>query len=188
MVPWRSLGLPDSLLAGSPASPDEDFEVTRLTDGSGGELKGLELQYQQPFTFLPGFLNNTGFIGNMTFVDSEVDYGAAGKNRLRGQSDFMYNATLYYEDDKFSARASAAYRDDYLIDFPAGNGNTEEGVNATLNFDASISYEVVDGVRLSLEAINLTDEYSDRYVDATNRVSNYRHFGREFLIGARASF
>jgi TonB-dependent receptor len=188
MVPWRSLGLPDSLLAGTPASPDEDFEVTRLVNGAGGTLKGLELQYQQPFTFLPGFLNNTGFIGNMTFVDSEVDYGDFGKNRLRGQSNFMYNATLYYEDDKFSARASAAYRDDYLVAFPGGNGNSEEGVNATLNIDASISYEVTDGVRLSVEAINLTDEYSDRYVDATNRVSNYRHFGREFLIGARASF
>ncbi|WP_347302881.1 TonB-dependent receptor [Croceibacterium sp. TMG7-5b_MA50] len=188
MVPWRSLGLPDSLLAGSPASPDEDFEVTRLTDGSGGELKGLELQYQQPFSFLPGVLDNFGFIGNMTFVDSEVDYGAFGKNRLRGQSNFMYNATLYYEDDRFSARASAAYRDDYLVDFPGGNGNTEEGVNATLNLDASISYEVADGVRLSVEAINLTDEYNDRYVDVTNRVSNYRHFGREFLFGARASF
>ncbi|KHL24392.1 hypothetical protein PK98_10005 [Croceibacterium mercuriale] len=188
MVPWRSLGLPDSLLAGTPASPDEDFEVIRRVNGEGGTLKGIELQYQQPFTFLPGVLNNTGFIGNVTFIDSDVNYGASGRNRLTGQSNLIYNATLYYEDDRFSARASAAYRDDYLVSFPGGNGNSEEGVNATLNIDASISYEVTDGVRLSVEAINLTDEYSDRYVDATNRVSNYRHFGREFLIGARASF
>jgi len=188
VVPWRSLGLPDSLLVGTPASPDEDFEVTRKINGEGGTLKGLELQYQQPFTFLPGVLNNMGFIGNMTFVDSDVSYGDYGRNRLTGQSNFMYNATLYYEDDKFSARASAAYRDDYLLSFPGGNNNTEEGINATLNIDASISYEVAENVRLSIEAVNLTDEYNDRYVDATNRVSNYRHFGREILFGARASF
>lgn len=188
VVPWRSLGLPDALLIGTPASPDEDFEVTRKINGTGGTLKGLELQYQQPFSFLPGALRNFGFIGNMTFVDSKVDYGAYGKNRLTGQSKFMYNATLYYETKKFSARVSAAYRDRYLVAFPGGNNNSEEGINSTLNIDASVSYQLTDKIKLSVEAVNLTDEYNDRYVDETNRVSNYRHFGREFLFGVRANF
>ena len=188
VVPWASLGLPDSLLIGTPASPDEDFEVTRKINGQGGTLKGVELQYQQPFNFLPGALRNFGFIGNFTYVDSEVDYGAYGKNRLTGQSKFMYNATLYYETKRFSARVSAAYRDGYLLSFPGGNNNTEEGVNGATNIDASISYELTKNIKLSLEAVNLTDTYSDRYVDATDRVSNYRHFGREFLLGVRATF
>lgn len=188
VVPWASLGLPDSLLVGTPASPDEDFEVTRKINGKGGTLKGLEVQYQQPFTFLPGALKNFGFIGNVTFVDAKVDYGDYGKNRLTGQSKFMYNATLYYETKRFSARVSAAYRDGYLVAFPGGNNNTEEGINSTLNIDASVSYQLTDAIKLSVEAVNLTDEYNDRYVDATDRVSNYRHFGREFLFGVRASF
>lgn len=188
VVPWASLGLPDNLLIGTPASPDEDFEVTRKINGEGGTLKGLEVQYQQPFTFLGGALRNFGFIGNVTFVDAEVDYGDYGKNRLTGQSKFMYNATLYYETKRFSARVSAAYRDSYLVAFPGGNNNTEEGINSTLNIDASISYQLTDAIKLSLEAVNLTDEYNDRYVDATDRVSNYRHFGREFLLGVRGSF
>jgi TonB-dependent receptor len=188
VVPWASLGLPDSLLIGTPASPDEDFEVTRKINGKGGSLKGLEVQYQQPFSFLPGALRHFGFIGNVTFVDAEVDYGDYGKNRLTGQSKFMYNATLYYETKRFSARVSAAYRDGYLLSFPGGNNNTEEGVNSTLNIDTSVSYQLTDAVKLSVEAVNLTDEYNDRYVDATDRVSNYRHFGRELLFGVRASF
>ncbi|MGF7151184.1 TonB-dependent receptor [Sphingomonas zeicaulis] len=188
VVPWASLGLPDSLLIGTPASPDEDFEVTRKINGTGGTLKGLEVQYQQPFSFLPGALKDFGFIGNVTFVDAEVDYGDYGKNRLTGQSKFMYNATFYYETKLFSARVSAAYRDSYLVAFPGGNNNTEEGINSTLNIDASISYQLTDAIKLSLEAVNLTDEYNDRYVDATDRVSNYRHFGREFLLGVRGSF
>jgi TonB-dependent receptor len=188
VVPWRSLGLPDSLLIGTPASPDEDFEVTRKINGEGGTLKGLEIQYQQPFNFLPGALRNFGFIGNVTFVDSKVDYGAYGKNRLTGQSKFMYNATLYYETKKFSARVSAAFRDSYLVAFPGGNNNSEEGINSTLNIDASVSYQATDNIKLSVEAVNLTDEYNDRYVDVTDRVSNYRHFGREILFGVRATF
>jgi TonB-dependent receptor len=187
-VPWRSLGLPDSLLTGTPASPDENFDVTRKLNGQGGSLKGFELQYQQPFTFLPGFWSDFGFIGNYTWVDSEVNYGTTAAplyNKLTGQSDSTANATLYYENEKLSARVSAAYRSGYLLSFPGGNGNTEEGVNSSLNFDASLSYDITEKLTFSLEAVNLTDEYSDRYVDVTDRVSNYRHFGREILVGLR---
>lgn len=188
MVPWRDLGLPDSLLVGTPASPDEDFEVTRKVNGEGGTLKGFELQYQQPFFFLPGILSNFGFIGNYTYVKSKVNYGtpeAPIYNRLTGQSNNTYNATLYYEDKRLSARVSAAYRDGYLLSFPGGNGNTEEGINSSLHIDASVSYDVTDTLTFSIEGVNLTDEYNDRYVDVTDRVSNYRHFGREILVGLR---
>lgn len=186
VVPWASLGLPDSLLVGTPASPDEDFEVTRKINGSGGTLNGFELQYQQPFTFLPGFWSNFGFIGNFTYVDSEVDYGEGrGINRLTGQSKNAFNTTLYYETNRFQARVSAAYRSQYLLSYPAGNGNSEEGINDTVNVDASMSYDITDNLTFSLEGINLTDEFNDRYVDVTDRVSNYRHFGRELSVGLR---
>lgn len=187
-VPWRSLGLPDSLLVGTPSSPDMDFDVTRTINGEGGRLKGVEIQYQQPFFFLPGALRDFGFIGNVTFVHSKVNYGAAGFNKLTGQSNRTYNATLYYETKKISTRVSAAYRGRYLLSFPGGNGNSEEGVNATLNIDASFAYNLTKNITLQIQGINLTDEYNDRYVDLTDRVSNYRHFGREILIGARATF
>src|SRR5690606_36351586 len=75
-VPWSELGLPDEILEGTPSSPDQDFDVSRLVNGEGGELYGFELQYQQPFTFLPGFWQDFGFIGNYTYVQSEVNYGA----------------------------------------------------------------------------------------------------------------
>ena len=188
VVPWRTLGLPDSLLAGTPASPDEDFEITRRVNGTGGTLKGIEFQYQQPFTFLPGPLRNLGFIGNYTYVTSRVNYGPYGYNQLTGQSKNNFNATLYYETKKVSARVSAAYRDKYLLSFPGGNNNTEEGVNSTLNIDANISYNLTKNITLQIQGVNLTDEYNDRYIDATDRVSNYRHFGREILFGARATF
>lgn len=187
-VPWSSLGLPDSLLAGTPSSPDMDFDVSRKINGLGGSLKGIEIQYQQPFSFLPGPLRHMGFIGNYTYVTSDVDYGAAGHNKLTGQSEHAYNATLYYETKKISARVSGAYRGKYLLSFPGGNGNTEEGVNGTLNIDASLSYNLTKNITLSIQGVNLTDEYNDRYVDITDRVSNYRHFGREILFGFRANF
>lgn len=184
-VVWNELGLPDELLQGA-AQPTDIFQVTRKINGEGGTLHGLEIQYQQPFTFLPGLWSNFGFIGNYTYVDSEVDYGAGrGKNRLTGQSKNTFNTTLYYEDGPFQARVSAAYRSQYLLSFPGSNGNSEEGMNDTVNIDASMSYDITPSLTFSLEGINLTDEYGDRYVDATNRVSDYRHTGREIAVGLR---
>ena len=183
-IVWSDLGLPDELLQGA-ASPTDLFLVTRKLNGEGGQLHGLEIQYQQPFTFLPGFWSNFGFIGNFTYVDSEVDYGTYGKNRLTGQSKNTANATLYYEAGPFQARVSAAYRSQYLISFPGSNGNSEEGMNDTTNIDASMSYDITDNLTFSLEGINLTDEYNDRYVDVTNRISDYRHTGREIAVGLR---
>ncbi|MGH6979534.1 MAG: TonB-dependent receptor [Brevundimonas sp.] len=183
-IVWSDLGLPDELLQGA-ASPTDLFLVTRKLNGEGGQLHGLEIQYQQPFTFLPGIWSNFGFIGNFTYVDSEVDYGTYGKNRLTGQSKNTVNATLYYEEGPFQARVSAAHRSQYLMSFPGSNGNSEEGMNDTTNIDASMSYDITDSLTFSLEGINLTDEYNDRYVDETNRISDYRHTGREIAVGLR---
>ena len=185
-IAYGLLGLPLELLQGvQGVNADTIFQVTRRLNGEGGTLDGVEIQYQQPFTFLPGFWSNFGFTGNVTFVDSEVSYGTAGKNRLTGQSKNTANATLYYEDGPFQARVSAAHRSQYLVSFPSTNGNSEEGVNATTNIDASMSYEFTNNMTISLEGINLTDEYVDRYVDVLDRVSDYRHTGREVAIGLR---
>nr|WP_295239390.1 TonB-dependent receptor [uncultured Brevundimonas sp.] len=183
-IAYNQLGLPNELLQGA-ASPTDIFQVTRRLNGEGGALKGIEIQYQQPFTFLPGLWSNFGFTGNVTWVDSEVSYGSAGKNRLTGQSKNTANATLYYEDGPFQARVSIAHRSQYLLSFPGANGNSEEGVNDTTNVDASMSYEFTPNLTFSLEGINLTDAYTDRYVDVTNRVSDYRHTGREIAVGLR---
>ncbi|MFC5344393.1 TonB-dependent receptor [Brevundimonas staleyi] len=185
-IRYGNLGLPLELLQGVQGlGADTIFQVTRRLNGDGGTLDGIEIQYQQPFTFLPGFWSNFGFTGNVTWVDSEVTYGTAGKNRLTGQSKNTANATLYYEDGPFQARISAAHRSQYLLSFPGANGNSEEGVNGTTNIDASMSYDITDSMTLSLEGINLTDEYVDRYVDVTDRVSDYRRTGREIAIGLR---
>jgi outer membrane receptor protein involved in Fe transport len=96
-----------------------------------------------------------------------------------------FNATLYYEDSRFSARASVAYRGGFN-DQGSATGNVFEGYNPITNVDASIRYKITDNIELSLEGTNLTDAYRDRWVDQdANRTYEYNHFGRTFLVGAR---
>jgi TonB-dependent receptor len=189
-VPFRELGLPASLLEGSPSDVDDIFNVQRNVNGEGGDLKGIEIQYQQPFTFLPGVLKNFGFLGNLTLLDSQVNYAAPGAppriDQLEGLSKTGFNTTLYYEDKKFSARVSGAYRSGFLTEDLGRNGNDIEGTRATFNVDAAMSYAINDRIRVTIEGINLTDEIRTQFVDRVgDRPVTHHRTGRTVLVGAR---
>ena len=201
---FASTGLPLSVIP--PSSPaagqperDEGWAINTIVNGTGASLKGIELSVQAPFTFLPGFLSRFGGIANATFVDSSADYRVAGpavvpgggtvssvrNATLFGLSKRAFNGTIYYEDAKFSARVSASYRSGY-IDQNSGTGNVFEGYNSTINVDASMRYKLTDWIELSLEGINLTDDYRDRYTDLdANRNYEQLHYGRTIQLGAR---
>ncbi|MEJ0085587.1 MAG: TonB-dependent receptor [Pseudomonadota bacterium] len=193
------LGLPDSVAIaacgatiGCDPSVNWDFNLPANTPG--GDLKGFEISYQQPFTFLPGVWSNFGAIFNYTGVESEVDYlNSAGavlvSTDLTGLSKKAYNATLYFDNKKFSARVSAAYRSDYLTTVPGRDNNDVEGTAETLNIDFSSSYVINDHFTVSLEGLNLTDEVQDQWVDSSaDRPSYYHHQGRIYFLGARFKF
>lgn len=192
--PYNTSGLPDSLLAGTTAVPTDDFDFTQPLNTPGGELKGLEVAYQQPFTFLPGFWSDFGAQLNYTYVQSDIQYLAANgtpsaKGPMLGLSKNAYNATLYYEGDHFQARVSAAYRSQFLTTIPGRNANNVEGTKATTTIDASISYKFDEHMEISLEGLNLTDEWIDQWVDSVgDRSSVYTHTGRQFMMGIRYKF
>lgn len=188
---YNTLGLPESIIASAGAVGTDIFDVTRPYNGDGGWLKGVEFQYQQPFNFLPDYLRGFGFIGNFTYVDSEVNYGtktAPKYNKLTGQSKTTANATLYFERGKFSARTSLARRSKFLTAFPGSNGNNMGGTHGSTYYDFSSSYKLRDNFVITLEGINLGDKFTDAYVDTADRVSDYRHTGREILLGVRWTY
>jgi iron complex outermembrane receptor protein len=199
---FASTGLPTSIIPpSSPAAINPEgqlWTINSIGNGAGASLKGVEVSLQAPFTFLPGFLSNFGGIANATFVDSDADYSVAGPSIVPGGANVgairngtlfnlskrAYNGTLYYDDGKFSARASISYRSRYA-DANSGTGNVFEGYGSTINVDASMRYAITDNIELSVEGINLTDEYRYRFtdIDADRNYEN-NHFGRTFLFGA----
>lgn len=188
-------GIPDSVAIAACGSqpncaPDlANWTFNTTANGPGGDLKGFEIGYQQPFVFLPGFWSNFGVQLNYTGVDSKITYNEGLREDLVGLSRNAYNATLYYEVDRFGARVSAAYRDEFLTQVPGRNGNDLEGTADVLQIDASARFSVTDSLTLTLEGINLTDEFEDQWVDSVgNRLSYYHHTGRSYLLGARYQF
>ncbi|MEG2802824.1 TonB-dependent receptor [Stenotrophomonas sp.] len=198
--PYSFSGLPDALLIGTGASPDSDFTYTKPVNTPGGELKGVEVNYTQPFTFLPGKWSNLGVQLNYTWVDSQIQYiNSSGqpvlKADLTGLSRTSWNATLFYEGKVFSGRVSATNRDDYLTQVTgteAGfNLDGYHGMTGTTFIDASIRYAINEKLELSLEGINLTNEASDEWVysPSTGQLPlQYTETGRQFMLGVRYKF
>ncbi len=200
---FASTGLPLSIIPpSSPAAINPEgqlWTINSIGNGEGASLKGIEVALQAPFTFLPGFLSNFGGIVNATFIDSDADYRVSGpaivpggalqpatrNGTLFGLSKRAFNGTLYYDDGKFSARGSISYRSRYA-DANSGTGNVFEGYGSTINVDASMRYAITENIEISVEGINLTDEYRYRFTDFdADRNYENNHYGRTFLFGAR---
>ncbi|WP_372017243.1 TonB-dependent receptor [Pseudoxanthomonas sp. 10H] len=196
--PFNTSGLPDSIAIDAGVSPTDDFVFSTPVNTPGGPLKGLEANYIQPFTFLPGLWSNLGVQLNYTFVDSQIQYlTATGANSLNtdltGLSRHAWNATLFYEGDAFAWRVSATNRDDYLIQVPGteqGFTSDVHGQSGTTFVDASVRYKIGENLELSLEGINLTNEPStESWVGASSRLPlDYSETGRQYLMGIRYKF
>lgn len=208
-IPFNQLGLPDSFLNGTTVQPTDLFTVTQPVNSPGGSLKGVEVGFQTPFKFLPGLLRHTGVQANYTYVDSKITYplstaanAPSVTQPLVNLSKHSANATLYYEDERFSLRGSLAYRSGYLTNVPGRNGvsppaatagqptyNNVEGTHGTTTIDAQASLKITRNFTLTVEALNLTDTYIDQYIDsAADRLSVYHHTGRQFYFGGRFKF
>ena len=193
-VVYRDTGLPLSLLP-SNFTGDELFQVSAPVNTKGGNLRGYEINYQQPFTFLPGILKNFGALLNYTSVKSKIDYLISPNSLATVTDDLLnlspraWNATLYYEDGKFSARASAAFRSGFVSRVPGTNNNDVEGKLSSKNVDASVSYKVNDHLDIRFEGVNLTNEPNSQFVSrARNNAYVYHVTGREFVLGASYKF
>ncbi len=193
-IPYKATGLPMSLLP-SNFTGDEVFQVTTPVNTQGGKLTGFEINYQQPFTFLPGIGKNFGTLLNYTQVKSKIAYLVSPTSATTITDDLLnlspksWNATLYYDDGKFSARVSGSYRQAFLQRVPGQNNNDVEGKNSTTNVDFSLSYKWNDKLEFTFEGINLTNEANDQFISrARNSAVVYNVTGREFMAGLRYKF
>ncbi|MBD9370869.1 TonB-dependent receptor [Xanthomonas sp. XNM01] len=207
---WEDMGYSlDLLPAGFTA--DTIFNVQSYYNTEGGPLKGYELTYQQPFTFLPGFWSKFGIQLNYTHVESSINYlfssGTGNtivttytENDLVNLSPNSYNATLYYDDGSFSARVSTSYRDGYISEVLSRENVWDldgklvptpdvTGKNSVRNVDFNMSYRINKKLSLTFEAINLLDTEDSRYVDSQLQMQDrYTVTGRQYYLGARYKF
>lgn len=151
-------------------------------------LKGVEIAWQQPFTFLPTFLTALGAEANYTHIWTESVVLNEGQPALpvTGVSANTYNAGLYYDNGKFGVHANYNYRSQWVDDPLSyfGDGIFVKGYG---QLDISGNYNVTRWLAVNASVINATDSASilvDRY--GVNR--EYELSGRRFELGLHATF
>ena len=196
---------------------NQPYDIRQFRDAPGGYIRGYELSYQQNLSFLPGWLDKFGVQANYTHLESELQYiidpGAlatattAAKPRVvapgpfTGASPDAFNFTVYYDASKWSARVSTAYRAEYYTQYPIASGTCDPGVcdsplvndfvgsQSTTNVDASFTYKFSRSVALTVEALNITDQTSNRFAYANDPVvTQYSSTGRQIFVGMRMVF
>jgi TonB-dependent receptor len=193
---------------------DLPFNFSQPRDAPGGYIRGYEINFQQNFTFLPGLLQYFGVQANYTHIDSELSYiidtgslNAPVRPQLIGKAPFLgaspdsLNFTLFYETPVWSARISAAHRTEYFTTYPLQTGtcapgfcttplvNDFAGSEATTNVDGSFRYKINDTMSLTVEALNLTNQTSNRFAyDGSEVTTQYASTGRQYFVGLRATF
>jgi TonB-dependent receptor len=197
-VPYRELGLPDSLLDGTPASPTDIFTVGRLENTPGGPLKGYEVNAQVQFSFLPGFWSHFGVLANYTHAEAQIEYILTSTNGvptstttadLVGLSPHSARSTLFFENDRFSIRATGSYRDKFFRALPASPGSDVRGDLSSTFVDAQASWFVNDYLTIMLEAQNLTGERNTLYIDNDREDTLFQtEIGTTYTLGATFKF
>jgi iron complex outermembrane recepter protein len=186
-VPYSSTGLPTSMVPGATASTIV-AEFTQPVNLAKAYVTGVEAAAQTNFTFLPAPFDKLGMSANLTLLDSNAPNKGVD-SPIPGLSNTNANATLYYETKRWGIRGSMNYRSSYLrTAYDGKNAASKDGFDGTVYVDAAAFFNVTDRVRLTLDAINLTNETEVQYNSIYHRLHNETRSGTTVFAGIGVKF
>lgn len=170
----------------------EDVLVSEPRNAQSATLKGLELNVQQALTFLPKPLDGLGISANATFLDSRFTFLTSTGPRVTGlylQPDIVWNASVYYQRDKFEGRLSYNYIGGFLETINDTIPNADQYWKGRGTLDANISYRIKPNLTLFAEGQNLTDQGRRELVGpGRTYLQEAAEYGRTFWFGVAANF
>ncbi len=166
---------------------DEGFSFVNIEES---DLLGLELNYQQALTSLPGLLQYAVIGANYTYVDSEATLPDGRTITLPLQSEQVGNLILGYDDGRFDLRAAVSYRSDYIEDLNEGGEGIDRIVDDHVQLDLSAKVDITDNLRAYLDFKNINDEpFVAVFRNAGRTVnSQYEEYGWQAQFGFRYTF
>ncbi|MDJ0758457.1 MAG: TonB-dependent receptor [Woeseiaceae bacterium] len=193
--------LDDFIVQADVLGVDPDFplstgfnEVIKAINGDEADVLGFEIYYQQSFDNLPAPWDGFLISANAAFIDSEADLGSirnGEKIPLPRQSDTVGNLSIGYEKNRWSLRASMAYRDAYLdlLEDPSDSAADNYARDHT-QLDFTVKYDLTDSFTVYLEHSNANDEaLSVVYGGASSRfLRQYEVYGYTTALGVQGNF
>jgi iron complex outermembrane recepter protein len=170
--------------------------VSAPSNRGDGDLMGVEATLSLPFSNLSEALDGFGFFGSTSYTDSTIKLGSnAGQAiTIPGLSDFVANASLYFEKSGFQIRGSYRYRSKFLAEIAGLSANPEfRTARSEAIVDAQIGYEFqggpLKGLSLMLQGKNLTDRpFTTQETNDPRQVREYQRYGRDYYFAVSYKF
>jgi len=168
--------------------PIPTLRVAQPFNADKGDIIGIEAQYQQQFTFLPGLLSGLGVQLTGTLTDSSLRLPTGRTSTFPQQSEFLYGAEIFYQ--RGAVEASVAFHNTGKSLLAVGDPVYNDQYNDDLRrLDAKVSVALFDNVRVFAEGQNLSDEPTRQYQGGNPDwlIQNER-YGRTFYGGVSVQF
>jgi iron complex outermembrane receptor protein len=166
-------------------------------NGTGGDIKGVELSASLPLEMLWKPLDGFGFYASYSTTSSSINLATTGITGadintgtipLPGLSKKVASAQVYFEKWGFQARISQRYRSAFVGEITDGVGDRRltyiKGESVT---DAQIGYEFqtgfAKGLSLLLQGYNLGNAEFIRYRDTPANEVERTKYGKTYLLG-----
>ncbi len=154
---------------------DQQFETYNISSpvNSSGRVSGFELALQLPIG--QGF----GVMGNYTYADAKEK----GGGDLVGASRDTYNASGYFENDRFNARVAYTFRSAFYNGLDRSTVQYQEDVGTLA---ASFGFKINDNLSISLDGMNLNRPILKYYAANEDQPLACYTSGRQYYIMLRA--
>lgn len=167
-------------IGGAPDAPIL-YDVSRPINGDKAKVLGFELGAQH--FFASGF----GFRASYTYTDTKAYIDGVNVGPLEGVSKSAFSAALMYEDNRWDAQLAADYSGEYVQVTDAVGGLSQMGAPITW-VTASVAYKISDGLTVSLEGRNLTDDFYFSDLGRSDILAGFETWGRTVILGVNAKF
>jgi len=136
---------------------------------SGAYARGIEANFVDKFTGLPGFLGGFGVDANLTYVSSSVALrNGQGSVAMPGTIPWSWNAALFYERGPVQLRLSSQFESHVLFGV-GGDRSTDVFQDSRYTLDFNGSYTLSKNVEFYVNAKNLTNAPLRFYEGTPNR-------------------
>jgi TonB-dependent receptor len=172
-----------------------NYRVNRPQNSGKGTLKGAEFGIQKFFDFLPGIWSNFGAQANYTWISGEnqtLVSQSPNVYRTTALTDVAkksYNLALLYEGNGLTGRLTATHRGDYveLGGLSEPRFGQDRHVKAATFVDLSLSYAITPNISVNFDAINITKEKYETYLNDPIRPRDIRYNPTTYGLGLRFS-
>jgi len=166
-----------------------EADVSQPLNADDEIVKGVELNGQTQFTFLPGFWSGFGISANYTRVDGHAKAPGlrSGNIPLFFQSKNIGTVQLFYEKHGFAARIAYTYRSKYL-DTLGDTRETDEYTDDNGQLDVHASYQVTPNVTVFADGTNLTDSPWRRFIGTKGQLVERERYSYSLRGGVQVHF